>query len=228
MTRLNCEARPLELHDPGVLGEHTQTMTGELDRWVSRLEAAAVTTADSSLRRDGTVPPVTVHVLSERFDPPYVGFVFCREFEPGGDAAVAVAAMGVLPGVLAADRVVVCWEHVELAAALQVPGAHALQPGLVVVDAYATGHEVRLHPIRLRPGPDGDADNPVVEPEWGPVSQFVGGHLPEPVVRLLQVWRQQRTWSDAEAVRALASLESAGYSLHWIRRHEPAIEARRR
>jgi hypothetical protein len=184
-----------------------------LDAWVERLDRAAVVTAESSLRRTGAVMPVTVHVLAERADPSYVGFLVCRRFEPGMDAEVGVASMGVLPAVLDADRVVVCWEHVELAAALEVPGAYALPPGLVVLDARRTGHEVRFHPLRLRPNEDSDD---VVDPRWGPVRRVVDGELPRPITRLLRTWRTERGWSPTEVTRAISSLDFAGYALGWI------------
>lgn len=196
-------------------------MADGLDGWVTRLEDAAVSTADSSLRRDGTVPPLTVHVLCEYADPSYFGLLICRPCEPGSDAAVAIASMGVLPGVLAADRVVVCWEHVEVSVALEVPGARALVPGIVVVDARRTGHEVRFHPVRLSPGPNGGPAVPVVLPEWGPVSRRLEGELPEPVARLLRVWRTEQPCSQAEVARVLSSLESAGYGLRWTRQTVP-------
>lgn len=192
-------------------------MTDRVEEWVDRLERAAVTATDSCLRRDGVVAPVTVHVLSSRRDPSYVAWLVCRSCQLGMDAAVAVASMGVLPAALSADRVVVCWERVQLAAELEVPGALALPPGLVVLDADRTTHEVRFHPFDLGPaGPD------TVAPRWGPVNRQVRGQLPEPVGRLLGVWRAEQQWSPAVAAEAVRSLEVAGYGLRWVRCDAPA------
>lgn len=198
------------------LGRTLDPMVGTdvLDGWVDRLDAAAVTTTTSSLRRSGTVLPPTLHALSTRADPAYVASLVCRPHQRGIGAAVAIASMGVLPAVLAADRVVVCWEHVELADALEVPGARALQPGIVLLDADRTTHEIRFHPMRLHAGRDAS----VAEPEWGPVWRRVGAEAPAPIRRLLEVWRTEQVWSDAESRQALLSLGSAGYRLHWVRR----------
>jgi hypothetical protein len=160
------------------------------------------------------VLPPTLHVLTAGGDPPYVGSLVCRPFHPGADAAVAVAAMGVLPGALGADRVVVVWEHTDLSVALKVPGAYGLPPGLVVLDADQTDHEVRFHSLRLAAPPGQGCPSPVVVPEWGPVSRDLGSVLPEPVSRLLRVWRSQPA-PDAERARTLASLERACYRMFW-------------
>jgi hypothetical protein len=196
-----------------------------LDGWVERLDRSAVTTTDSSLRRSGMVLPPTLHVLSGRGGPPYVGSLVCRAFQPGRDAAVAVAAMGVLAAALGADRVVVCWENTDLSVALEVPGAYALLLGLVVLDADRTDHEVRFHPLRLADVLNEGSAFPVVVPEWEPVIHEVGGVLPEPVWRLLRVWRTQQP-SNAERTRVLASLDAAGYRMFWSRQN-PAGAARR-
>lgn len=185
-----------------------------LDEWVDRLDRTAVTTTDSSLRRSGLLMPPTLHVLVAGGDPPSAGSLVCRPFEPGSDAAVAVAAMGVLPAVLGADRVVVVWEHTDLSIALERPGAYGLQPGLVVLDADRISHEVRFHSLRLAAPPDQGCTSPVVVPEWGPVSRGLGIALPEPVSRLLRVWRTQPA-PDVERTLTLASLERVGYRTFW-------------
>lgn len=112
----------------------------------------------------------------------------------------------------------VCWEYTDLSIALEIPGSYGLQPGLVVLDADRTDHEVRFHPLRLAPGPDEDGASPVVVPEWGPVGRGVGCALLEPVWRLLRVWRTQEP-SRAERTQALASLAPAGYQRFWTRQH---------
>lgn len=210
-----------ELHDRGPGWAHTRVVAGigELDGWVERLDRAAVSTADSSLRRCGEVLPPTLHVLAGAGDPPYVASVVCRPLEPGMDAAVAVASMGVLPAVLDADRVVLCWEHVQLSVALGVPGAQALPSGVVVLDADRVGHEVRFHPVRLTPGPD-DAP-PVVVPQWGSALRRADAQLPEPVSRMLRVWRAEQPCSAAEKFRVISSLDAAGYTTFWVGREHP-------
>lgn len=114
--------------------------------------------------------------------------------------------MGVLPAALEADRIVVCWEHTYLSIALEVPGAHGLPPGLVMLDADRTDHEVRFPPFLLATAPDDDCASPVAVPEWGPVTRSVGSAPPEPVWRLLRIWQTQPV-SDEDTTQTPANLE---------------------
>ncbi|MGQ0480974.1 MAG: hypothetical protein ACT4O0_08105 [Pseudonocardia sp.] len=195
-----------------------------LDGWVERLDEIAVATADATLRENGFVQPPTVHLLSAELDPPYVGYLTCRPFYRGTDAATAIARLGVLPSALGASRLVLTWENADLCTALELPGADGFPPGVVVVDAGRDGHVVRWHPMRLhvgRPGPDRFAP---VSPEWGRVQRLPEAALPEPIAELLAVWRTAREWPDVEIVHVCASLEGAGYQMRWITR-QPAAAA---
>jgi hypothetical protein len=116
---------------------------------------------------------------------------------------------------------VVCWENTDLSIALEVPGSYALPLGLIVLDADRTDHAVRFHQVRLVGVGDERGVSPVVTPQWESVIRSVGGVLPEPVWRLLRVWRTQQP-SNAERARVLASLELAGYRMFWTRQNPPA------
>ncbi len=89
---------------------------GEL---VDRIEEAARADADAALREAGGVPPPAVHILAEDLEQPYVGYLTCRPFSRGADAAAAIAELGELPSVLAATRLVVTWEAQDLNVALE-------------------------------------------------------------------------------------------------------------
>ena len=76
---------------------------------------------DAELRATGGVLAPTVHMFAEDLGQPYIGYVRCRRFYRGSDAAVAIGELGVLPSVLRATRVVVSWEAQDLNVALQAP-----------------------------------------------------------------------------------------------------------
>lgn len=111
---------------------------------------------DATQREVGLVQPPVVHILAESSSPPYLGYLTCRPFVRGDDAASAVAALGVLPSALAASRLVITWEHAHLCTALETPGADSASTGVVVVDADWFGHVLRWHPMRVRAGGIGD------------------------------------------------------------------------
>jgi len=117
----------------------------EIAELVDVVERAAVETTERLLTDMGMVHPPTVHVLSRLTTPQYIGSVGVRRFYPGADAARAVTGLGWLPSVLYATHLVVVWEHADLCAALEVPGAdHPC--GVVVLDASMQEHTVRWHP----------------------------------------------------------------------------------
>jgi len=119
------------------------------------------------LRAGGGVPVPTVHVLVEGLDPPYVGKLACRQFYRGRDAHAAVAVMGLFGSMLGASRLVLTYEHADMARAWEAPGAEDAPAGVVVVDAawdLREGHTIRWHPARLTGGADIEAGGPVVVP----------------------------------------------------------------
>lgn len=190
-----------------------------LDEWVAHIERATVADMDATLRESGFVHPPAVYLLTEDLHPPLVGSLTCRQFYRGSDAEVAVAGMGVLPAALAAERLVVSWEHADLCTALELSGpAQGFPPGVVVIDADRDIHVVNWHPMRIHVGERESAEPPTFIPEWGPATREIGGGLPIAVQRLLEVWRKPREWSEIEQLRVLTSLEQAGYSMRWVQR----------
>jgi hypothetical protein len=193
----------------------------QLDGWVEHVAAAAVAGTDATLRVTGFVQPPTVHVFSTELDPPYIGYVVCRPFYRGADAAAAMVALGALPAALRASRVLVCWEQSDLYTALELPDPHDTT-GLVTIDADERGHVVALHPARLELGPVNPDGLPTAVPHWGPVTHESGGWVPGPIAGLLASWRASRVHSDVEVVSVCAALEQAGYQVRWVSRKVPA------
>ncbi|MCW2900398.1 MAG: hypothetical protein JWO67_2663 [Streptosporangiaceae bacterium] len=192
-------------------------MDPALDELVDVVESGSVELAKEMLRRSGAVCPPTVHLLLKHLAQPYLGSVATRPFRRGSDAAAAVAALGSLPSVVLATRLVVVWEYSDLCAALDLPGwREGRYPlGLVVLDADLAEHVVRWHPFHIRT--DATVDPiPVaalIWPEWGTVVRHPGVKLPAPIAELLATWRELRR-GDVAATRA--ELEAAGFGVSWV------------
>ncbi|WP_300008267.1 hypothetical protein [Pseudonocardia sp.] len=170
---------------------------------IDAVESGSLDLVNAALLRGGAVPPPAVHLLHKHLRQPYVGSVAARPFRRGADAAAAVTALGLLPSVVLATRVVVVWEYSDLCAALDLPGG-PFPLGLVVLDADLVDHVVRWHPFQLRGDP--------VRPKWGPVVRHPGAQLPAPVAELLALWRELRRQDIAET---RAELEGAGFAVTW-------------
>ncbi len=195
-------------------------MDPALDGLVDAVESGSVELAETMLTDSGRVCPPTVHVLSKHLPQPYLGSVATRPFRRGTDAGAAVAALGLLPSVVPATRLVVVWEYSDLCAALELPGwrDERYPLGLVVLDADLAEHVVRWHPFRMRTDAPSDPAVPIpagarVWPEWGPVARHPGAVLPAPVGELLAVWRELRRGEVAET---RAELEAAGFVVNWV------------
>lgn len=184
-------------------------------QWVDGIARAAVGAVDELVRETGSVPPPAVHMFAEDVEPPYVGYVTRREFYRVPDAPAAIAELGILPSVLAATRLVVTWEHADLCTALELPGG-PFPPGVVVLDAPVDGAEtLRWYPFRLDAGPLDAAGAPTVVPVWSDPVQHQDPVLPDPLRRLLAVWRE---WRQDDIEQAAARLTAAGYRISWAQR----------
>lgn len=170
------------------------------------------------LRETGQLQPPTVHLLLEGLELPYLGYLTCRPFYRGQDAATAIGVMGVLGSMLGASRMVVTFENADLCTALELPGEDGFPAGVVVVDADLRGHTLRWHSMRMHTAPGDGPGGLVVIPEWGPVDQQRDVELPTPIAELLAVWRVPRVWPDVELLRAYTRLEVGGYSMRWVQR----------
>ena len=191
-------------------------MDPALDGLVDAVESGAVELADEMLRRSGAVCPPTVHMLFKHLPQPYLGSVATRPFRRGNDAAGAAAALGLLPSVVHATRLVVVWEYSDLCAALDLPdwqqGRYPL--GLVVLDADLAEHVVRWHPFRMRTDATSDPAVPVpasasIWPEWGTVVRHPDVELPG---RSLSCWRCGGSCGAPTSPRPARSWRRAGSS----------------
>lgn len=202
--------------------------TGHVAKWVDQLDDMAVEITDAMLRAAGSVQAPTVRVLIDGLAPAFVGQLGCRPFYRGQDAHTAVAVMGLFGSMLDASRLLISYEHSDMALAWQDPGAEDAPTGVVVVDAARDprrdpdgGHTIRWHPVRYTMSTDSQG-RPSVLPTWGPPARYPGGRLPAAVAQLLAVWREPRQWADEEFLRVLAGWEQTGYTMRWIER--PAEE----
>lgn len=216
---------------------HRMEQTGHVARVVDVIDDAAVAAVDATVSAGLGVPPPVVHVLVDGLNPAYVGKLGCRPFYRGRDAHTAVGVMGLFGSMLGASRLVITYEHADMALAWQNPGAEDAPTGVVVIDAVrdpgrdpAGGHTIRWHPAVFTENPtaqdptvrDGrDGPSPMVV-RWGPPARYPGGALPAAVAQLLAVWRESRPWADEEFLRVLVGWEQTGYSMRWIER--PAEE----
>ncbi|MGH3566422.1 MAG: hypothetical protein ACRDRH_10385 [Pseudonocardia sp.] len=164
-----------------VLGSALGLVDPALDGLVDAVESGSVELAETTLTAGWVCPP-TVHVLCKHLPQPCLGSVATRPFRRGADAGSAVAALGLLPSVVPATRLVVVWEYSDLCSALDLPGwRDGRYPlGLVVLDADLAEHVVRWHPFRMRADASCDSALPIpasasVWTEWGPVARHVGG-----------------------------------------------------
>lgn len=205
------------------LSVHWRTLTDmdhALDGLVDAVESGSVRLAAEMLSGGGKVCAPTVHLLLKHLAQPYVGSVSTRPFQRGADAVAAVAALGLLPSVVPATRLVAVWEYSDLCAALDLPGwRDGRYPlGLVVLDADLAEHVVRWHPFRMRTDASSDPSAPLpagvrVWPEWGAAARHPGGDLPDPISALLAVWRKLHPGDVAET---RADLEQAGFVVNWV------------
>lgn len=183
-------------------------MNPALDELVDAVASGSVELADGMLRASGAVSPPTVHMLMKHLRQPYLGSIATPPFRRGPHAASAIAALGLLPSVVLATRLVVVWEYSDLCAALDLPGwRNGRNPqGLVVLDADLGEHVVRWHPFQLR------VDGVETVPAWGPTARHPAGALPGPIDELLAVWRELHR-RDIGVTRA--EMEAAGYVVTW-------------
>ena len=152
---------------------------------------------ETALRMGGALMAPQVHLLVDRVDLPYLGYLSCRPFYRGGDVVDAMALMCVAGSLEGASRLLVVWEHQDLCVALERSGAEAEPNGQVVVEAVLDrGHSLWWHPFRMH----------------------LGAELPTPVAALLALWREPRAWTPAARADAWSHLEERGYRMRWVSR----------
>ncbi|WP_326921023.1 hypothetical protein [Actinophytocola sp.] len=178
---------------------------------MAEIRSSILAAADRSLRWTGSPPLPQVHMLVEDCEHPYAGHVVLSRRPRGDDPTTAVAGLGVLPAVLGATRVVVAWDAATL------PGCRPAPSGpcrLVMVDADRRDHAVTRHVYDIQLSALSFVGVPGFVPRWRLESDSRRAPLPDPVDRLLTVWRHR--W-DRDVPRTVAALRRNGYRIHWSR-----------
>ncbi|MEU0519995.1 hypothetical protein [Streptosporangium sp. NPDC006007] len=169
--------------------------------------------SEAYIRAGGAAPPPQLHLLAEDLDVPYLGYMVCRRFYRGADAASAVADLGLLPSVLVATRIIAVWEDSDMRTAFELSGA-PFATAMVILDARLDGHTLHWHPFGAGlSAPDHTGESEVVI-KWGISNKYENVDLLAPFAALLQVWREFRK-DDLE--QTVTRLREAGYELNWAR-----------
>ncbi|MFD5025791.1 hypothetical protein [Streptomyces sp. NPDC058373] len=181
---------------------------------VETLSNVILESSEAVLRAHGACPRPQVHILAEDMDQPYVGFVTCRLFYRGADAASALAGLGLFPSVLMATRLLVVWEDCDLRTALELPG-DSFATGMVILDAGLDQHTLNWHPFDVEVGGTSPHGIPTVIPHWGTPARYEKVQLLAPVAELLEVWREFRHEDIQETA---IKLQEAGYEFDMVTR----------
>ena len=188
-------------------------MTGTTVDVIDAVERACLAAADKVMRAGGFVPQPQVHMLIDRWQQPYVGYVLTRPYRQGLDAIKAITRMADAPAAVRATRVVLAWEHADLRTSLHGPGDYP--NGMAIVVASLGGqHSLSWHPVLLQAGPPGESELPSVRPDWGIPVTVDGATLPPVMAAVLNTWRTLE--GDARAV--LTDLIAEGYPVQAARR----------
>lgn len=172
----------------------------------------AVSSTDTLLRETGFCPRPQVHLLLEHLDQPYAGYIQTPDFRRGADAAWAIRGLGILPSVLAASRLLVVWEHVDLCTALEMPGQHAAS-ALMVLEATLDDHVLTAHPFTVDAGPPSPFGITAILVDWQDAVQIPRAGLPGPVAEILSTWRLQLR---DDLTQTVTGLQEVGYSISWV------------
>ncbi|MFE6282706.1 hypothetical protein [Streptomyces sp. NPDC057877] len=181
---------------------------------VEALSGAIHETAEELMREHGACLRPQVHILAEDMDQPYIGFITCRPFYRGADAATALTGLGLFPSVLMATRLLVAWDDRDLRTGLEMPG-EPYANGLVVLDASLEEHTLNWHPYDFEVLGDTPHGLTAIEPLWGTPARFENVSLLAPVAELLSLWREFRHEDIQETA---IELQRAGYELDMVSR----------
>ena len=170
----------------------------------------------------GVAPRPQIHVFDDAFDQPYIGYVVCRAYRRGQDAAAAIKELGRIAAAMCATNLVVVWEEADLRTSLLGgdPGQHP--NGLAVLDAplLTSAHTLDWHPFQYGTydGSPVYLTNPALGVAWGQATQNPCAPLPEPIQTLLRSWRAPTPFGEAGVERTLREAVGDGYEMHLIKR----------
>jgi hypothetical protein len=177
------------------------------------VERACLVAADKAMRAGGFVPQPQVHMVIDRWQQPYVGYVLTRPYRQGLDAVKAITRLADAAAAVRATRLVLAWEDADLRISLHGPGDYP--NGMAIVVASLDGrHSLRWHPVVLHRGPPGESGLPSVYPDWGVPVTVDGAPLPPVMTAVLNTWRAV----EAEPRAVFAGLIAEGYRVQAARR----------
>ena len=180
---------------------------------IDMVERVCLAAADKAMRAGGFVPQPQVHMLIDRWQQPYVGYVLARPYRQGLDAVKAITRRADAPAAVRATRLVLAWEDADLRTSLHGPGDYP--NGMAIVVASLGGqHSLRWHPVVLHVDRAGESRVPSVRPDWGVPVTVDGATLPPVMATVLNTWRALE--GDPRAV--FAELIAEGYPVQAARR----------
>lgn len=180
---------------------------------------AVVVSAVADVLPTGVAPRPQVHIFDDTLEQPYYGYVVCRRYYRGHDAAAAITHLGRIAAAMCASHLLVVWEESDLRTSIHggEPGDHP--HGLAVLDApflLGSTHMLDWHPFQWRTSDSTHVyfTNPALGLEWGQASRHPGAPLPDPVPALLMSWRAPARFGLDGGERTLTEAVSAGYEFH--------------
>ena len=188
-------------------------MTGTTVDVIDAVEQACLAAADTAMRAGGFVPQPQVHMLIDRWQQPYVGYVLTRPYRQGLDAVKAITRLADAPAAVRATRVVLAWEHADLRTSLHGPGDYPNGMAIVVA-SLGRRHALRWHPVVLHVGPASESELPSVRPDWGVPVTVDGARLPPVMAAVLNTWRTL----EGDPRTVFAELIAEGYPVQAARR----------
>jgi hypothetical protein len=172
---------------------------------------ALIDASKAELYATGAVPRPQVHMFAEDMENEYIGFVTCRMFYRGRDAATAITNLGVLPSVLKMTRLMILWENSDLSIALE-QGQGPFPMGLMLVDARFDQHTLHRHSFEAVPTGQVVDGVPTITLQWETPQRSENAPLPDPITRLLRTWRELR---EDDMQKTATALQRAGYKIDW-------------
>lgn len=167
----------------------------------------------------GVAPRPQVHILDDALEQPYVGYVVCRRYYRGQDAAAAISHLGRIAAAMCASQLVVVWEESDLRSSILGGDPDDHPHGLAVLDApflLGSAHTLDWHPFQwcTSDGTPVYFTNPALGLQWGQASRHPGAPLPDPVPALLMSWRAPAPFGPDDVEHTISEAVSAGYEFH--------------
>lgn len=177
-------------------------MSITLSEMVTTVRQAVLSAVKTGRQETVAVLPPQVHLFTDDPSPSYAGCVITRDFHRGEDAAWAIRGLGYPPSTLPASRVLIVWEHADLLISLNAPQS-VEQRALVFLDATIHDYSVTWYPFQASAGPDSPADV-----RWGEPRTARRPGLPEPIIEVLDIWRE---FLPEDFMATVSELEQGGY-----------------